>query len=95
MRVKWLRNAARNLDQAAEWIARDNPQAARSFVLLVRDTVNKISHFPAMGKTCRVTGVREISVIGYLYIIPYRVVGNELQILRVFHVRQQRREGWK
>ena len=90
MRVKWLRNAVLNLDQAAEWIAKDNPEAARGFVLSVQDTVHKISNFPAMGKTGRVAGVREIGVIGYPYIIPYRVVGEELQILRVFHVRQQR-----
>ena len=95
MRVKWLRKAVRNLDQAAEWIAKDNPQAARSFVLSVQDTVDKISHFPAMGKTGRVAGVREIGVVGYPYIIPYRVVGDELQILRIFHVRQQRPDGWE
>ena len=95
MRVKWLRNAVRNLDQAAEWIAKDNTQAARSFVLSVQDTVDKISHFPAMGKTGRVAGVREMGVVGYPYIIPYRVVGDELQILRIFHVRQQRSDGWE
>ena len=95
MRVKWLRIAVQNLDQAAEWIAKDNPQSARVFVISVQDTVDKISHFPAMGKTGRVAGVREMGVVGYPYIIPYRVVGDELQILRIFHVRQQRPDGWE
>lgn len=95
MRVKWLRIAVQNLDQAAEWIAKDNPQSARVFVISVQDTVDKISNIPAIGKTGRVAGVREIGVIGYPYIIPYRVVGDELQILRIFHVRQQSPGRWE
>ncbi len=94
MRVKWLRTALRNLDEAAEWIARDNPVAAAGFVIAVQETVDRLATYPAMGKAGRVAGVREMPVRGYPYLIPYRVVGEELQVLRVFHVRQQRPGEW-
>lgn len=94
MQVKWLRRALLNLDEAADWISKDNPKAARDFVTAVINTVDRISDFPGLGKTGRVLGVREITVQGHPYIIPYRMVGDELQILRVFHVRQQRPEEW-
>lgn len=90
MRVRWLRAALRNLDEAAEWIARDNPKAASEFVSAVRETVSRLADYPAMGKPGRVAGVREMPVQDYPYLIPYRVVGEELQVLRVFHIRQQR-----
>jgi len=94
MRVRWLRTALRNLDEAAEWIARDNPKAAGEFVAAVRLTVDRLAEFPAMGRAGRVPGVREMPVQGYPYLIPYRVVGEELQVLRVFHVWQQRPGEW-
>ncbi len=33
MQVKWLRQALRNLDEEAAYIAQDNPQSAAAFVL--------------------------------------------------------------
>lgn len=94
MRVKWLRTALRNLDEAAAWIARDDPKAAAGFVAAVQETVGRLAEYPAMGKAGRVAGVREMPVRGYPFLIPYRVVGEELQVLRVFHVRQQRPDTW-
>lgn len=94
MRIRWLTQALENLDNAATWIAKDNRQAAEDFVAAVQKTVLLIAQVPSAGKAGRVSGTREMIVLGYPYLIPYRVVGDELQILRVFHVRQQSANEW-
>lgn len=94
MRIRWLIPAIENLDKAATWIENDNRQAAEDFVAAVQKTVLLIEQVPSAGKVGRVQGTREMTVLGYPYLIPYRVVGDELQILRVFHVRQQSANEW-
>lgn len=94
MRIRWLTPAIENLDNAASWIAKDNRQTAEDFVAAVQKTVLLIEQVPSAGKVGRVQGTREMTVLGYPYLIPYRVVGDELQILRVFHMRQQSTKDW-
>lgn len=94
MRIRWLTPAIENLDNAATWIAKDNRKAAEDFVAAVQKTVLLIAQVPSAGKIGRVQGTREMTVLGYPYLIPYRVVRDELQILRVFHVRQQSANEW-
>jgi toxin ParE1/3/4 len=40
---------------------------------------------PALGRAGRVAGTRELVVAEAPYIIPYRVRGDAVEILRVFH----------
>jgi len=85
MRVRWLNAALRNLDIEAEYIARDNPEAAARVIIAIQAAVERLSNHPSMGRPGRVPGTRELVVSGTPYIIPYRVRGEEVQILRVFH----------
>ncbi len=85
MRVRWLRTALANLDAEAEYIAEDNPAAAGRVVLRILRAVDLLKKNPAMGRAGRVVGTRELVVAGTPYIVPYRVRGEALEILRVFH----------
>jgi len=85
MRVRWLKTALDNLDAAAEYISRDNPSAAARVVADIWVAVQRLADFPALGRPGRVDGTRELVVPGTPYIVPYRVRGSEVQILRVFH----------
>jgi toxin ParE1/3/4 len=85
VRVKWLRIALANLDAEAEYIARDEPAAAARVVTTINRAVQNLRRFPAMGRPGRVIGTRELVVPGTPYIIPYRVRGNSVEVLRVFH----------
>lgn len=89
MRVEWLRAALANLDEEAEYIARDNPAAARRMVRAIRDSIERLAHYPAMGRPGRVAGTRELVVARTPYIIPYRVRADRVEILRVFHGRRK------
>lgn len=85
MRVRWLREALANLDAEAKYIAEDNPAAAGRVVLRILRAVGHLKKNPAMGRAGRVAGTRELVVAGTPYIVPYRVRGDAVEILRVFH----------
>ncbi len=85
MRVRWLKVALANLDTEAEYIAQDNPAAARRVVQKILRAVDLLKENPAMGRAGRVAGTRELVVAETPYIIPYRVRGDAVEILRVFH----------
>jgi plasmid stabilization system protein ParE len=85
VRVKWLRIARANVDTEARYIARDNPSAAARVVVSITEVVERLSQYPGLGRPGRVIGTRELVVPDTSYIIPYRVRGNTLEVLRVFH----------
>jgi len=85
VRVRWLRRALQNLDEEAEYIARDDPDAAAQMVDRIATSVERIATHPALGRTGRIPGTRELMVSGTPYVVPYRVRGETVEILRVFH----------
>ena len=85
MRIRWLRRALSNLDDEAEYIARDNPDAAARIVQRIATSVDRLGTHPASGRIGRVPGTRELVIAGTPYIVPYRVRGATVEILRVFH----------
>jgi toxin ParE1/3/4 len=85
VRIRWLRRALRNLDEEAEYIARDNPLAATRIVERIATSVERLASYPASGRPGRVPGTRELVVSGTPYIVPYRVHRETVEILRVFH----------
>jgi len=85
VRVKWLRVALANLNAEAEYIAEDNPAAARRVVQKIFRAVDLLKQNPAMGRAGRVAGTRELIVTDTPYIVPYRVRGDAVEILRAFH----------
>ena len=85
MRVRWLRRALANLDAEGEYIAGDNPEAAGRVVMRILRAVDLLKKNPALGRAGRVAGTRELVVTGTPYIVPYRVRGEAVEILRVFH----------
>ena len=85
MRVRWLRRALASLDAEAEYIAVDDPAAAGRVVPRVLRSVDLLRRNPALGRAGRVAGTRELVVAGTPYIVPYRVRGEAVEILRVFH----------
>ena len=85
MKIKWVRLALIDLDEAAAFISQDNPQAAKRIVTRIRDAARILSDQPNAGRPGRVHGTRELVIADTPFILPYRVVKNTVQILRVLH----------
>jgi plasmid stabilization system protein ParE len=94
MRVRWLRTALRNLDEEAEYIAADDPAAARLVVGRVLEAVDLLADQPALGRPGRVPGTRELVVPKTRYLVPYRFRRDTIEILRVFHTSRRLPQRW-
>lgn len=94
MRFRWLRKALRNLDDAAAHIAAEDPAAARLVVKRVLEAVAMLEEQPGLGRPGRVPSTRELVVAKTRYIVPYRVRGKVVEILRVFHTSRRLPDRW-
>ena len=94
MRIRWLREALRNLDDEATHIAADDAAAARLVVKRILDAVSILAEQPGLGRPGRVPGTRELVVAKTRYIVPYRVQGKTVEILRVFHTSRRLPDRW-
>ena len=94
MRVRWLRTALRNLDDEASYIAIEDSVAARLVVERVLSAVAMLEQQPGVGRPGRVHGTRELLVSKTRYIVPYRVRGDVVEILRVFHTSRRLPQRW-
>lgn len=83
MTIRWLRRAEEDLEALFPYVARDSVAIAESEVKRVTDAVMDLAKHPAMGRSGRVAGTRELVVKPY--IIAYRVKAETTQILRVLH----------
>jgi len=94
MQVKWLRKALQNLDDEAEYIAKDDPHAARLIVQCILQTVSLLEKHPSLGHPGRLPGTHELVIPKTRYIVPYRVRPRlqRIEILRVFHASRQQPE---
>ena len=92
MHVRWLRKAIANLNAEADYIAQENPQAAAEMFTYVKAKVESLADFPATGRPGRVPGTRELVIDRYPLRVPYRVVGNELHVLRVLTPAESRQK---
>lgn len=85
MKVRWLKAGTRSLRLVHARIAYESPVAAKSVVERIRATVKPLGQFPQAGRQGHVTGTRELVVQGIPYVVVYRIAGEAVEILRVFH----------
>jgi len=89
MRIVWTEPALRDLAAARTYIARDNPPAADQQVTRVLAAVETLRQFPQIGRQGRRSETRELVISRTPYIVPYRLRGELIEILRVLHERQR------
>ena len=77
--------AVDDLDNIAGYISQDNPEAARRVVSRLWTAVKTLAEQPEMCRPGRVHGTRELVVSDTPFVVPYRVVGSDIEILRVLH----------
>ena len=94
MQVKWLRTALRNLDAEAAFIANDDAAAARLVVQRVLKAVAMLAAQPDIGRPGRVPHTRELVVLNTRYVVPYRVRGDTVEVLREFHTSRRLPQKW-
>ena len=89
MTVFWSPRAISHLADLRAYIARDNPDAAGRVAMALLSAVERLADLPNLGRPGRVSGTRELVVSGTRYVIPYRLRGDSLEVIAVFHGRQR------
>ena len=85
MRIRYTPNARDNIAEIREYIAHENPHAARYVVTHVRQQTLTLTDYPNAGRLGRIEGTRELVINHYPYIVAYRVEANEVQMPAVVH----------
>jgi len=94
--IKWLKKALKNINDEAEYIAKENPKAAQQVVQEIYDAVSLLAGNPALGYSGRIHNTRELVIPDTRYLVPYRVNSKmkTIEILRVFHTSRELPKKW-
>jgi addiction module RelE/StbE family toxin len=85
MKLRYTPRARSDLAEIHDYIAQDNPQAARRVIQIIRKAAEALAQNPLVGKAGRVAGTRELAVGRFPFMLAYRVDAEEVQILSVIH----------
>lgn len=89
MIVVWRGPALADLRRIVKHVESENPLAARR---VARDLVlagDSLAIFPNRGRSSLTSSTRELATIRP-YVIVYRIVGDNVRILRIWHAAQDR-----
>ena len=89
MSIIWSPRAIKHLAHLREYIAGDNPKAANRTATALLEAVERLAELPNLGRPGRVTGTRELVVPTTPYVVTYRLRGDRLEVIAVFHGRQK------
>jgi toxin ParE1/3/4 len=82
----WTPAAIDDLASLRAFIAEQDPAAAQRVVLRIIHVVETLlAESPEMGRPGRVPGTRELVITRMPFIVPYRLRGETIQILRIYH----------
>ena len=88
--IEWTQQAARQLDQAHDYIALSNSEdVATRVTMRIINRVQQLERFPISGRAGRVRGTRELVIPDTPFIIAYAVVEDRIVILALYHGAQQ------
>jgi toxin ParE1/3/4 len=84
----WTNRALKRLDNIADFIARDNPLRAQTFVVELRNKL-EVLKTQSVGRAGRVFGTKEL-VLHPNYLAVYRIKANQVQVLTILHTAQNK-----
>ena len=88
MRIRWTTPARQDLAAIVRYIRRDKPIAARRVGAKIREGVASLSTMALRNRRGEVEGTHELIFHPWPYIAVYRVLANEVQIIRIRHAAQ-------
>jgi plasmid stabilization system protein ParE len=82
--MRWLIGATKSLRAAHRYIAAESPNAAAKAAERLEVMISRLVIHTELGRPGRRPSTRELVVRGVPYIVIYRVVDPEVQILRIY-----------
>jgi len=94
MRLKLVKLAKQDIGEAVAHLKKTDSHAIDRFATVIKTSLNLILTNPNLGRPSHMANVREWSVPNWPYLIPYRLNGDDIEVLRIWHTRRDRPEAW-
>jgi toxin ParE1/3/4 len=85
LKLIWTAPALRQLADAREYIAVENPRAASRLIEQIGTSINRLRVFPLLGRSGVRNNTRELVVTNTPYVVVYRADNDAIYILAVCH----------
>lgn len=95
MKIVLLVSAKEDLNEIKQYISRKSPKASKMVAEKVKMSLLLLGEQPYLGHVADDDEVLEWHIPGLPYTMPYRIINNEIQILRVFHGTQNKPSKWE
>lgn len=93
--LNWTQAARKDFHRCLDIIARDSPEAAEKWALLVLESAERLLQFPEMGREVpELPSFLEL-IIGKNYRLIYRIRKDKIYLSRLLHARQDFRTAWR
>ena len=90
MRIRWTPAAASDLERISGYLRDHHPQYQRPTIRKLYESILELKDFPYRGRVGREEGTRELLFLPLPYIAVYRVKGDDIEVLRIYHAAQER-----
>jgi addiction module RelE/StbE family toxin len=91
VQLRFTGRALNDLSRLRDFIAKNNPQAARHISQALRGSIQHLADHPQMGEALAAAASVRRWVAGP-YVVHYTIDGQILIVLRIWHGREQRTE---
>ena len=88
-RLEWTVPALHDLVAAGEYIAQENPKAAKRTANRIKEAVEHLRDHPNLGRPGRLSDTKELVISGTPFIAVYWIRKGAVQILRLLHHAQR------
>jgi plasmid stabilization system protein ParE len=85
MRVRWTREAVKDLDEAVAYIAEEDGDTARAIAIAIKTAARSLGRLPNRGRPGLVEGARELLLPNLPYFFVFWVQQEQVEILRLMH----------
>ena len=94
MKVRFSKRALAELDFILADLAQKNPNAAQHFETRISAITQRIGQFPlGFQEVAERPGVRRVPLLRYPYLMFYKVLADEVIVVRIVH--GSRKEPWE
>lgn len=90
MRVLYRPSALVDLNAIHDYIAADNPDAARRVIANIRHSIDRLTVFPHSGRAGIVPNTQELVVPRSRYIAVFQFTENHIEVVGVFDAARDR-----
>jgi toxin ParE1/3/4 len=95
MKISWSPQAREDIRQIFVYYQALNPAAAEKLIDAIVSAALLLEDYPHLGRGAEDGKIRFWQVPRLPYLLPYRIVENEIEISAVFDERQKRPDDWR